>query len=783
MPKVQSSGVIHYGNVGVSDSESDMSTVSSDAPSVHAALTYALPPALSSHAGRSDTARIHPEEEDDANSTRTPIPMSPPSQSAQVLPSSFLRHRTSTNQSSNSSLSDLSEDESSQVKRHKREEMNVGRLVVAAKQQQNFAQMWFQAGIPTNANALPALFRKGKNQPPPNVPVPPKTNSMSKIRFQEPEKSSGPIDLDTGENWEGDDDECNDSKKDMEVGTLFGFQSTTHSTLTRKRSNRRFISFGVPDDEDLTYLTERKGLDRVVCVVGNCRVTLLALLLILVGVCAITAAAVITGLEYTPTGKKTISPTRAPSSIPSSSPTVSPRPSSSPSFSPSVSTRPSVTPTSSPTFFYSSTKFDQVGNDLKLFDNDFKNYGYSVALTNDGQTLAVSAPGPVVLDNADITSLPEEDRKGYVVVYQRGTGASGSGQKARAQWINKGSMLQGRNLDSAFGNRLELSDDGNILAVSERNYVDPVTQINKETVRVYQYDEVALDWIPMGSDLSQPVPNQLFGDGLSLSADGKRIVVGGPNSLIFRQGQATVYEYNDTLEDWDQKGNYLTGLMNFNDQFGYDVSISANGNVVACSGPNGGSDKAGYVKIFEWDDQQEDWITRGNEIVYLSGGGIPIAAKFGSSISISGDGRLLIVGSPSSTVDDLSDSGHASIWQYGNENFNGIVDEEQWFQIGEDLVGTPTRNQKFGLAVSISRDGQYAATSAPNNDFFRGQVLVSRWNGDFWDSAEPLFGASFNENFGKDIVLTEGGDYLAAGAPATSNFFKGGLTRVFEWTR
>ena len=424
-----------------------------------------------------------------------------------------------------------------------------------------------------------------------------------------------------------------------------------------------------------------------------------------------------------------------------------------------------------------------MGNDLKLFDNDFKNYGYSVALTNDGQTLAVSAPGPVVLDNADITSLPEEDRKGYVVVYQRGTGASGGGQKARAQWINKGSMLQGRNLDSAFGNRLELSDDGNILAVSERNYVDPVTQINKETVRVYQYDEVALDWIPMGSDLSQPVPNQLFGDGLSLSADGKRIVVGGPNSLIFRQGQATVYEYNDTLEDWDQKGNYLTGLMNFNDQFGYDVSISANGNVVACSGPNGGSDKAGYVKIFEWDDQQEDWITRGNEIVYLSGGGIPIAAKFGSSISISGDGRLLIVGSPSSTVDDLSDSGHASIWQYGNENFNGIVDEEQWFQIGEDLVGTPTRNQKFGLAVSISRDGQYAATSAPNNDFFRGQVLVSRWNGDFWDSAEPLFGASFNENFGKDIVLTEGGDYLAAGAPATSNFFKGGLTRVFEWTR
>ena len=99
------------------------------------------------------------------------------------------------------------------------------------------------------------------------------------------------------------------------------------------------------------------------------------------------------------------------------------------------------------------------------------------------------------------------------------------------------------------------------------------------------------------------------------------------------------------------------------------------------------------------------------------------------------------------------------------------------------MVGTPTRNQKFGHAVSISRDGRLVATSAPSNDFFRGQVLVSRWNGDFWDSAEPLFGQNLNKNFGNDIVLTVGGDYLAVGAPATSSFFKGGLSSVFEWTR
>ena len=50
---------------------------------------------------------------------------------------------------------------------------------------------------------------------------------------------------------------------------------------------------------------------------------------------------------------------------------------------------------------------------------DFKNYGYSVSLTNDGKTLAVSAPGPIVLDsNPNNESLPEDGaRRVYVIVY------------------------------------------------------------------------------------------------------------------------------------------------------------------------------------------------------------------------------------------------------------------------------------------------------------------------------------------------------------------------------
>ena len=160
-----------------------------------------------------------------------------------------------------------------------------------------------------------------------------------------------------------------------------------------------------------------------------------------------------------------------------------------------------------------------------------------------------------------------------------------------------------------------------------------------------------------------------------------------------------------------------------------------------------------------------------------------VNAKFGSSLLLSGDGKKQFVDALSSTVNNLSESGHVSVWQFDSENIDDIDAEEKWFQIGEDLVGDPTRFQKLGSAVAISRDGKYIATSAPSNDFFRGLVHVSRWNGDFWDSADPLSGDNMNEDFGHDVVLTEEGYHLAVGAPGTSSFSRGGLSRVFEWKR
>jgi hypothetical protein len=266
-PRIHSSGIVNYGVGGNSDSESDASSVSVASVSNGYDLPYNMQAGYKQSKVRFSGSDDGDGDDDDL-SIRTPIPTGPPAPGA-VLPSSFLRDRST----SISNVSDLSEEESSVMKRQKREEENVGRLVMAAKQQQSFAQAWFTAG--KSDNALPK-YVPPKNKIPGNAPA----GLKKKTSFKEPEKSSGPIDLDSGDVWDGDENAEEGSRTNWEVGS-FNYTGTTHSGKTKKRKNQNFIKFGVPEDEDLTtyYQGEAKCGDRVVCTIGNTRCSMIALII------------------------------------------------------------------------------------------------------------------------------------------------------------------------------------------------------------------------------------------------------------------------------------------------------------------------------------------------------------------------------------------------------------------------------------------------------------------------------------------------------------------------
>jgi hypothetical protein len=81
------------------------------------------------------------------------------------------------------------------------------------------------------------------------------------------------------------------------------------------------------------------------------------------------------------------------------------------------------------------------------------------------------------------------------------------------------------------------------------------------------------------------------------------------------------------------------------------------------------------------------------------------ADNLGYSVSLSSDGKKLIVGAPYNDGNG-SDSGHARVFQWNGEN---------WIQQNTDIDGEAA-GDNCGSSVVISGDGTRVAIGAPKND-------------------------------------------------------------------
>jgi len=788
LPKIESRGIVNYSaDIGDnSDSESDTSTLSAASN----AQGYALPFTMQSGYPNSN---VDDDIDDDELSQRTPIPKTPPKSSTDViLPKDFLRNRTK----SDTNMSDLSEDDSV-VKRHQREQENVGRLVYTAKQQQSFAQLWFSAGI--TQNALPPIPpKKTKNQP-------------SDAKKTAVVVKSAPIDMDTGEQWDGIDQAGIGTKNNWENGS---FNPTAHSAPTKKQANKKkaekLAHTGVPIDEDLTtYYVDNKCLDRIVCTIGNTRCSFLALLVVVIFSLFITGGSIAAGLYFTrsnagmispssfpsampsisyspsisispsispsdlptmtpsyvptlnpsvspsttPTASPSANPSSLPTSVPSPSPSLRPSkspsraPSSSPSIQPSQSIQPSSSPSSQPSTCFSSVKYNETErfpfSGGKIGDRN----GYSVSLSEDGTVVAVSSVSSVSSSNNPFDL-------GSVTVYQ---------QTIDSQWEPKGSTI------SREGNTIELSNDGNTLVIGGRSVTG-----------VYRFNPNAAinDWVLLGENITEEdnSESELF---VTISGDGNVIAIGDPK-YDGEIGRVNTYTFNGT--HWDQRREIIGSSAFFAENLGKSVSLSGNGNILACgvpftSDPLSIFAPVGSVRVYRWDSNLLRWNLMGNEIFHDFADNF---GEFGDAVSISDSETQprIAIGAPLGDKGDFTDSGRVSVWQYGSDVFDGTFKEDKWFQIGDDIVGSPRDNQKFGQSISISQEGKHVAVGTPL--YLQGQAFVQFWNGNYWDVAEKLNGQLLNEKFGYAVDLSGNGGIFAVGASST---FTKGYTKVFIQTK
>ena len=198
-------------------------------------------------------------------------------------------------------------------------------------------------------------------------------------------------------------------------------------------------------------------------------------------------------------------------------------------------------------------------------------YGYSVAISGDGTTIATSA----------ILNSTSYFNSGYVKVYTSTGGLL----------TQKGNVIYGSEIGERFGYAIDLSSDGNILAVGT-----PYNDKNggeSGQVKVYTWNTV--NWLQRGLDINGSTVGDFFGNSVSLSDDGNIIVVGAlyNDELYNDGGQVKVFQWVGTI--WSQLGYSVNG-ESAGDFSGTSVDVSSSGEVIVIGAPNNGI--GGHVRAF-----------------------------------------------------------------------------------------------------------------------------------------------------------------------------------------
>ena len=97
--------------------------------------------------------------------------------------------------------------------------------------------------------------------------------------------------------------------------------------------------------------------------------------------------------------------------------------------------------------------------------------------------------------------------------------------------------------------------------------------------------------------------------------------------------------------------------------------------------------------------------------IFAAPGGLSSSSYFGYSVSLSGSGDMVAVGSPNHGA-ELHSSGRAITFKW-----NGSI----WTPIGQDLDGSKAF-QQFGWSVALSSDGNIVALGEPSNRDSPGHV-------------------------------------------------------------
>ncbi len=362
--------------------------------------------------------------------------------------------------------------------------------------------------------------------------------------------------------------------------------------------------------------------------------------------------------------------------------------------------------------------------------DSFDEFGFTVALSADGNTLAVGAIGEK--SNANTINGDQGDNSfgaaGAVYVFHRSAGA----------WTQQ-AYVKASNTDSndQFGRSVALSGDGNTLAVGAINEdgtaLDAAANTFDDTGAVYVFarDTLTNVWSQKAYvKASNAGLSDQFGYSVALSSDGKTLAVGAINEggdgsdpgddSLFQAGAAYVFT-RDATDTWTEKAYLKASNVGAQDQFGYSLALSGDGKTLAVGAAyedsnatdsaNDSLADAGAVYVFGRDGA-DHWTP--NTLLKASNPGMD--DQFGYSLALSNDGNVLVVGarwegSSATGVggNPLDDSFPEAGAVYGFIRSSGA----SWSPPTYMKASNTDQGDGFGSSVALSADGRTLAVGAP----------------------------------------------------------------------
>lgn len=384
----------------------------------------------------------------------------------------------------------------------------------------------------------------------------------------------------------------------------------------------------------------------------------------------------------------------------------------------------------------------QIGQDINAIQQT-ELLGKRVAMSGDGTTIVTSASGYKTINN----------NRGAVRVFKNANGS----------WVQVGSSIESNGIADHLGSDVDITHNGNIIAVaSSGNPGDDSTGY----VSVYEYDGIG-NWIQIGNNIYGKNSKENFGYSITLSAEGNTIAVSAPyNTDDMLKGRVMVYRFLNG--DWAQIGSDISYADNNSSYFGWDISLSDDGNILAVGSLDNCFGCTGIAKVHVYENISSNWTKLGNEII----GSAPFETSAG--VSLSSDGKTLAVGAPHNSSNGTY-SGEVRVYKYLSGS---------WYKIGSSINGLQDAIRS-GQSLSLSANGSVLAVGSPASSNISGSVQIYEYINGFWYKK----GADINSKIvgdytGESVSLSADGTKIVIGSPNYSSAGYGfaGLVRVFDLT-